>query len=146
MRINDRVFGLLMLLLAMAYGWEATQFPIPFGGHESVGPETFPIMLAILLGISSVYMIVRPDPDEPWAPIPMLIELSVVALSIMAFAWAIEPLGFLLSAALVVSFLSWRMGSSIAKSLITGVTSAVIIFFLFDYVLELALPLGLLEF
>ena len=89
MRINDRVFGLLMLLLAMAYGWEATQFPIPFGGHESVGPETFPIMLAILLGISSVYMIVRPDPDEPWAPIPMLIELSVVALSIMAFAWAI---------------------------------------------------------
>ncbi|MCG7601525.1 tripartite tricarboxylate transporter TctB family protein, partial [Halomonas sp. McH1-25] len=31
-----------MLVLAVAYGWGATQFPEPFGGAESVGPETFP--------------------------------------------------------------------------------------------------------
>ncbi|WP_421853672.1 tripartite tricarboxylate transporter TctB family protein [Marinomonas sp.] len=146
MRINDRVFGMLMLILAVGYGWEATQFPIPFGGQESVGPETFPIMLAIILGISSIYMIVRPDQDEKWAPVAMLIELSVVVLSMLAFAWAIEPIGFMPAAALVVTFLSWRMGASIAKSLITGVTSSVVIFFLFNNVLELALPLGLLEF
>jgi putative tricarboxylic transport membrane protein len=146
MRINDRVFGMLMLILAVVYGWEATKFPIPFGGHESVGPETFPIILAIILGISSIYLIVRPDPDEKWSPTAMLIELGVVVLSMLAFAWAIEPIGFMLAAALVVSFLSWRMGASISKSLITGVTSSVIIFLLFNNVLELALPLGLLEF
>lgn len=146
MRINDRVFGMLMLILAVAYGWEATQFPVPFGGHESVGPETFPIMLAIILGISSIYLIVRPDPDEKWAPVAMLLELSIVVFSMLAFAWAIEPIGFMPAAALVVSFLSWRMGASIVKSLITGVASSVIVFFLFNYVLELALPLGLLEF
>lgn len=146
MRINDRVFGALMLILAVAYGWEATQFPVPFGGHESVGPETFPIMLAIILGISSIYLIIRPDPDEKWAPVAMLLELSIVVFSMLAFAWAIEPIGFMPAAALVVSFLSWRMGASIGKSVITGVVSAVIIFFLFNYVLELALPLGLLEF
>ncbi|MFQ3185650.1 tripartite tricarboxylate transporter TctB family protein [Marinomonas primoryensis] len=146
MRINDRVFGMLMLILAVVYGWEATKFPIPFGGHESVGPETFPIILAIILGISSIYLIVRPDPDEKWSPTAMLIELGVVVLSMLAFAWAIEPIGFMPAAALVVSFLSWRMGASISKSLITGVTSSVIIFLLFNNVLELALPLGLLEF
>jgi putative tricarboxylic transport membrane protein len=146
MRINDRVFGMLMLILAVVYGWEATKFPIPFGGHESVGPETFPIILAIILGISSIYLIVRPDPDEKWSPTAMLIELGVVVLSMLAFAWAIEPIGFMPAAALVVSFLSWRMGASVSKSLITGVTSSVIIFFLFNNVLELALPLGLLEF
>ena len=146
MRINDRVFGMLMLILAVVYGWEATKFPIPFGGHESVGPETFPIILAIILGISSIYLIVRPDPDEQWSPVAMLIELGVVVVSMLAFAWAIEPIGFMPAAALVVSFLSWRMGASISKSLITGVTSSVIIFFLFNNVLELALPLGLLEF
>ena len=146
MRINDRVFGMLMLILAVVYGWEATKFPIPFGGHESVGPETFPIILAIILGISSIYLIVRPDPDEKWSPVAMLIELGVVVVSMLAFAWAIEPIGFIPAAALVVSFLSWRMGASVSKSLITGVTSSVIIFFLFNNVLELALPLGLLEF
>lgn len=146
MRINDRVFGMLMLILAVAYGWKATQFPVPFGGHESVGPETFPIMLSIILGISSIYMIVRPDPDEKWTTVTMLIELSIVVLAMLAFAWAIEPIGFMPAATLVVSFLSWRMGASVAKSLVTGVTSSVIIFFLFNNVLELALPLGLLEF
>ncbi|GAB3477704.1 tripartite tricarboxylate transporter TctB family protein [Marinomonas epiphytica] len=146
MRVNDRVFGMLMLLLAVAYGYEATQFPIPFGGHETVGPNTFPIILSIVLGVSSVYMIVRPDPDTPWAPVSMLIELAVVSLSIMVFAWAIEPLGFLISATLVVSFLCWRMGVTVTKSLITGVASSVFIFFLFNTVLELSLPLGLLEF
>ncbi|MBD5771650.1 tripartite tricarboxylate transporter TctB family protein [Marinomonas colpomeniae] len=146
MRINDRVFGMLMLIIAVAYGYEATQFPIPFGGQESVGPETFPIMLSLLLGVSSIYMILRPDPDEKWAPSAMLIELGIVVLSLLAFAWAIEPVGFMPAAALVVSFLSWRMGASITKSLITGVSSSVVIFFLFNNVLELALPLGLLEF
>jgi len=146
MRINDRVFGMLMLIIAVAYGYEATQFPIPFGGQESVGPETFPIMLSLLLGVSSIYMILRPDPDEKWAPSAMLIELGIVVLSLLAFAWAIEPVGFMPAAALVVSFLSWRMGASITKSLITGVSSSVVIFCLFNNVLELALPLGLLEF
>jgi len=146
MRINDRVFGMLMLIIAVAYGYEATQFPIPFGGQESVGPETFPIMLSLLLGISSIYMILRPDPDEKWAPSAMLIELGIVVLSLLAFAWAIEPVGFMPAAALVVSFLSWRMGASVTKSLITGVSSSVVVFLLFNNVLELALPLGLLEF
>ncbi|WP_133010576.1 tripartite tricarboxylate transporter TctB family protein [Marinomonas flavescens] len=145
MRINDRVFGLLMLILAVAYGWGAMQFPIPFGGQESVGPETFPIILSVVMSISAIYMMVKPDPDEKWSPVPMLIELIVVALSILLFAWAIEPIGFIPAATFVVSFLSWRMGANFVKSLITGVVSSVIIFFLFNNVLELALPLGLLE-
>ncbi|WP_394180214.1 tripartite tricarboxylate transporter TctB family protein [Marinomonas posidonica] len=146
MRVNDRVFGMLMLILAVAYGWEATQFPVPFGGHESVGPETFPIMLSIILGISSIYMMVKPDPDEKWAPAAMLVELTIVVLAMLVFAWAIEPIGFMPAAALVVTFLCWRMGASVSKSVITGVISSVAIFFLFNHVLELALPLGLLEF
>jgi len=145
MRINDRVFGTLMLILAVAYGWEATQLPIPFGGHESVGPETFPIMLSIILAISSIYLIVKPDPDEKWAPVPMLLQLLSVAAALLIFAWAIEPVGFIPSAALMVSFISWRMGATVKHSVITGVVSSVAIFFLFNYVLELALPLGILE-
>lgn len=35
---NDRICGVLLLVLAVAYSWGATQFPEPFGGAESVGP------------------------------------------------------------------------------------------------------------
>ncbi|MFI8620947.1 MAG: tripartite tricarboxylate transporter TctB family protein [Marinomonas sp.] len=145
MRINDRVFGIFMLVLAVAYGWQATQFPIPFGGSESVGPETFPIVLAIFLSISAIYLMVKPDPDEKWAPGAMLLQLASVAVALLAFAWAIDEVGFIPSAILMVSFISWRMGASLKNSLMTGVISSVVIFLLFNYVLELALPLGILE-
>lgn len=145
MRLNDRVFGMFMLILAVAYGWEATQFPEPFGGSESVGPETFPIILSFLLGISAIYMMLRPDPDEAWPVMPMMLELIGIVLAILAFAWAIEPLGFIPAAVAIVTYLAWRMGAEIKKSLIIGVTSSVAIFLIFNNVLELALPLGLLE-
>ena len=146
MRINDRVFGILMLILAIAYGWEATQFPEPFGGSESVGPETFPLILSFLLGISAIYMIIRPDEDEAWPVKSMLLELSVIAIAIIVFAWAIEPIGFIPSAFGIVSYLCWRMGAKPLNSAIMGLISSVVIFVLFNTVLELALPLGLLEF
>ncbi|MFT2109958.1 tripartite tricarboxylate transporter TctB family protein [Marinomonas sp. 2405UD68-3] len=146
MRLNDRVFGMLMLILAFGYGWEATQFPEPFGGGESVGPETFPIILSFLLGISAIYLIIKPDIDEAWPAPRMLLELSVIALAILAFAWAIEPLGFIPAAVLMVSYLCWRMGAKPKQSIATGVITSVVMFVVFNNVLELALPLGLLEF
>ncbi|MDO7642628.1 MAG: tripartite tricarboxylate transporter TctB family protein, partial [Reinekea forsetii] len=45
--IGDRLLGLSLLILALAYGWGAQQWPEPFGGSETVGPETFPTLLAI---------------------------------------------------------------------------------------------------
>lgn len=146
MGINDRVFGALMLVLAIVYGWEAAQFPEPFGGAESVGPETFPIILACLLGLSSVYLILRPDTDEAWPHWKMLFELFVVAAVILFFAWAIEVVGFILAAIVLVSYICWRMGAKPMSSLITATISSVVIFLLFNHLLELALPLGLLEF
>ena len=145
MRLNDRVFGMFMLILAVVYGLEASKFPEPFGGSESVGPETFPIILSFFLGASAIYMMLKPDPDEAWPVTPMLLELTGIVVAILAFAWAIEPLGFIPAATAIVSYLAWRMGANVKMSLILGVASSVVIFLIFNNVLELALPLGLLE-
>lgn len=143
MRMNDRVFGVLLLILAVTYGYEATQFPVPFGGQETVGPETFPILLSILLGIGALYMIIKPDENAKWPAVSMLIELAVVCLVLMAFAFALEYAGFILAATPAVAFLCWRMGATPFKSLLTGVITSVVIYVLFTRVLELALPSGI---
>lgn len=144
MRINDRVFGVLLLILAVAYGYGASQFPVPFGGQEAVGPETFPIMLSIILGIGAVYMVIKPDEDVKWPAVSMLVELAIVSVVLALFAFALEYLGFVLSATPAVAFLCWRMGATPVKSLLTGVITAVVIYVLFTRVLELALPSGIL--
>ncbi|MAA64340.1 MAG: tricarboxylic transporter [Alteromonadaceae bacterium] len=143
---GDRILGIGLLVLAVAYGWVAQGWPEPFGGAETVGPETFPTLLAVVLGLSSVYLILKPDPDTKW---PMgrtgaEILLSIVILALYAFL--LEPLGFVISTTLAVSALCWRMGARPVSAFLTGLISAVVVFVLFNYALELSLPAGLLEF
>lgn len=144
-KFNDRVFGLVMLVIAVAYYYGATQFPVPFGGSEAVGPETFPKLLAAILAICSLYMIVKPDPDNHWPVARTFLELGIAVVVLIAYALLLEPLGFILSTTLAVGTLCWRMGARPVKAYLTGLISGVVVFVLFTYGLELPLPLGLLE-
>ncbi|MCO7246084.1 tripartite tricarboxylate transporter TctB family protein [Halomonas sp. Mc5H-6] len=146
MVFNDRIFGILMIVLAVAYGWGATQFPEPFGGSEAVGPDTFPLLLAVVLGLSSLYMVVRPDPDNAWPWSRTGIELIVAVVVLILYAMLLQPLGFIISTALAVGTLCWRMGSRPLKAYITGAVSGVVVYLVFSYALDLALPLGILSF
>lgn len=143
---NDRVFGVLMIVLAVAYGWAATQFPEPFGGTEVVGPETFPQLLAVVLTLSSLYMVVRPDPDNAWPWSRTGVELVVAVIVLALYAGLLEPLGFIVSTTLAVGTLCWRMGARPLKAFVTGALSGVVVFIIFNFLLDLQLPLGLLSF
>ena len=55
--LGDRLLGLGLMVLAVAYGWVAQQWPEPFGGAETVGPETFPTILAVVLVAGSIYLL-----------------------------------------------------------------------------------------
>ncbi|TDR50981.1 putative tricarboxylic transport membrane protein [Halomonas ventosae] len=146
MTYNDRTFGILMIVLAVAYGWGATQLPAPFGGSEAVGPETFPLLLSVVLGLSSLYMIVRPDPDNAWPWSRTGIELVVAVVVLILYAMLLQPLGFILSTTLAVGTLCWRMGSAPVRAYLTGAASGVVVFLVFNFALDLALPLGVLSF
>lgn len=143
---GDRILGTLLFLLAVVYGWEAAHFPEPFGTAEAVGPETFPLLLSVLLGIGSLYLLIRPDPDAPWPGPAMLAELGFVLVVLALFALLLQPAGFVPATTLMVSMLCWRMGARPLASLGTGVGSAVAVFVLFNFGLELHLPAGILEF
>jgi putative tricarboxylic transport membrane protein len=143
--IGDRILGVVLLLLAVVYGWEAAMFPEPFGGTEAVGPETFPLMLAVILGLSSIYLLVRPDEDEPWPHLKMLAELGFVLLVLVVFTLMLQPVGFIPATTFMVGLLCWRMGAKPIPSFVTGIGSAVVVYVLFNFLLELHLPAGLLK-
>ncbi|EPC00381.1 tricarboxylic transport membrane protein [Litchfieldella anticariensis FP35 = DSM 16096] len=146
MILNDRISGILMLVLAVAYGWGATQFPEPFGGSEAVGPETFPLLLAVVLGLSSLYLIVRPDPDNAWPWSRTGLELIIALVVLVLYAMLLQPLGFIISTLLAVGTLCWRMGARPVKAYVTGGVAGGVVFLLFNFALDLSLPLGLLSF
>ncbi|MDO7644931.1 MAG: tripartite tricarboxylate transporter TctB family protein [Reinekea forsetii] len=144
--IGDRLLGLSLLILALAYGWGAQQWPEPFGGSETVGPETFPTLLAIILALASLNMMFKPDPDADWPPRKTLIELAMAILALFIYALLIEPVGFILTTLACVAFLAWRMGAALKPALMIATVGAVVVYLLFNNLLDLPLPLGLLEF
>ena len=143
--LNDRIFGLLMLVLAVAYGWGATQFPEPFGGAETVGPDTFPKVIAVVLALSSLYLIVKPDPDNAWPKGRIIQELVIAVVVLIGYTLLLEPLGFILSTLLAVGTLCWRMGAVPVRAYATGGIAGIVVYLLFSYALDLSLPLGVLD-
>lgn len=143
--LGDRFLGLCLLVLAVAYGWVAQQWPEPFGGAETVGPETFPTILAVVLAAGSIYLMVKPDPDAQWPLGRTALELVVSLVVLVVYAMLLEPLGFVISTTLAVGTLSWRMGAPLRRAFVTGLASAVVVFVLFNYGLSLNLPAGPLE-
>ena len=142
---GDRILGLGLLVLAVAYGWAAQQWPEPFGGAESVGPETFPTILSVVLVAGSLYLMIKPDPDAQWPIGKSALELLVSVVVLIVYALLLEPLGFIIATTLAVGTLSWRMGAAPKRAFLTGLISAVVVFVLFNYGLSLSLPLGVLE-
>lgn len=140
----DRILGLVLLTLAVAYGWGAFNFPIAFAGPESVGPATFPKILAFIVGACSLYMLVKPDSLEEGEGFEYkaLPELLLVLAVLVLYVFLMEPLGFVLSTAIMVAVLCWRMGVKPLYAGVTGIVSSTLVFLLFHFGLALPLPIG----
>ncbi|MEX1058459.1 MAG: tripartite tricarboxylate transporter TctB family protein [Natronospirillum sp.] len=143
---GDRILGLCLFVLAGVYGWVAQTWPPPFGGHEAVGPSTFPTILAVILALSSLYLILKPDPDVQWPLGKTAAELVFAVVILVVYALLLEPLGFIIATTAAVGTLCWRMGAYYRKAFLTGFISAVLVYVLFNNILELSLPAGLLSF
>ena len=142
--MSDRLTGLLLLLLALAYGVTAGGYEAMIG--DPLGPAVFPIVLAIPLGLFAIYLIARPDREPAWPRGPALRKQVLALVAFVAYAYLLEPLGFVVSTFLAVVVLGWLLGARLPEAGAAGVGIAVVLFVLFDTLLGLPLPPGVLEF
>ncbi|MEQ8968695.1 MAG: tripartite tricarboxylate transporter TctB family protein [Azospirillaceae bacterium] len=139
--MSDRVLGGVGLALAIFYAWAATIIPEPFSS-DAVGPAGFPYIIAILLAVSSVYFILKPDPEPRWPTLNRLAEIGFALLVMFAYAWVLPVAGFILSTTVVTAYLAWRLGSHPLEAVITGVATAIGLYVVFGLVFGLSLAEG----
>lgn len=143
--MSDRVLGGVGLALAAFYAWAATIIPEPFSS-DAVGPAGFPYILAIVLALSSVYFIVKPDPEPRWPALNQLAEIAFALLAMFAYAWVLPVLGFVIATVLITAYLAWRLGSPPVEAALTGVATSLGLYVIFALIFGLSLAEGPLGF
>ena len=140
-RRSDRIAGGLLLLLSVGYGLKATRLQADFLA-DPLGPRAFPLLLAVSLGVFSLYLIVRPDPDPAWPPAHVLGGQLGMLLSFVVYSYALAPLGFLLATTLEMAWLSRLFGAGWRTGLLGGLGLAAALYVIFVFGLGIPLPLG----
>jgi putative tricarboxylic transport membrane protein len=140
--VSDRLTGLVLLALAVAYGVAASGYQAMIG--DPLGPAVFPMALAIALGLLSLYLLVRPGPEPAWPRGRALLKQVLTLVAFVAYAYLLEPLGFLVSTFLAVTVLGCLLGARLLPAGAAAVAIAVVLFVLFDSLLGLPLPAGVL--
>jgi putative tricarboxylic transport membrane protein len=139
--MSDRVFGFIGLLLAAFYAWQATVIELSFIS-DPVGPKAFPFVIAIILALSSLVFILKPDPAPDWPAAGRIFEIAISVAVMVAYAQALPLVGFVLSTAVAASFLSWRLGAAPLRAVPAGIAIAVGIYVIFHLILGLSLARG----
>jgi putative tricarboxylic transport membrane protein len=140
--VSDRLTGLVLLALAVVYGVTAGGYQAMIG--DPLGPAVFPVALAVALGGLSLYLIVRPDAEPDWPRGRALLKQVLTLVAFVAYAYLLEPLGFLVSTFLAVVVLGSLLGARLWQAGAAGVAIAVVLFVTFDTLLGLPLPAGVL--
>ena len=138
---SDRVFGLVVAVLALAYIASARQIPVSFLS-DPVGPRMFPIAIGSVAALASMFLVFRPDPDPDWPVLRTFGALAIAAFVLVLYAYALKPFGFLLPTAIASALLSYQIAPRPRYAAIAGVCLSAGLFIVFKF----ALGLGLVPF
>jgi putative tricarboxylic transport membrane protein len=153
MKLNDAIFGLLLMVLGATVLVAIQGYPkIP---GQPVGPALFPGLIAAGLCIGGVLLVARGWRDragqpwlvwDDWVRSPRhAVALVVLLGSILFYIVASETLGFLITATLILVALFLVLRVAPVKAVTIAVIATLLIHLAFYKLLRVPLPWGVLK-
>ncbi|MEO5794094.1 MAG: tripartite tricarboxylate transporter TctB family protein [Rhodoferax sp.] len=143
--MSDRLLGAICVVAGAGMAWAAQGYAAAIS-YEPVGPRAFPMLLAGLLAAAGAWLVVRPSAQtfgmERAHYKPFLMSVAAVFI----YAGLFETLGFTLATSLMALPVGMAFGGSWKQSLAGGIGIGLVLFLLFDKLLDVVLPTGLLSF
>lgn len=141
--LSDRLLGVLALLFSTFLAWYGIGLEAAFS-YEPVGPRAFPLLLSALIGLCGLVLTWKGgnkvEPNLPGVNGRILMMVGLLAFYAAGFVW----FGFMLSTAIMTTMIGRLFGGSWMKSAAGGMIMAVLFYLLFDRLLDVVLPVGLL--
>ncbi len=143
--MTDRLFGLAALLLAGLMTWGASVIEESFI-QDPLGPKAFPWVIAVVLAITGLFMIIKPDDDPEWPTRQKFLRIIWSVVAMVLYAELLPIVGFVVTTAAVAAFLAWQLGATLLQAAVGGVVISGGIYVVFHLVLGLSLARGPLGF
>ncbi len=138
---SDRIFGLVVILGALAYIVSAYQLQTSFLS-DPMGSKAFPMILGGVAVLCGIVMLIKPDEETDWPRPMVLLKLAMAVVVMIGYAYALKPLGFLIPTALAAGILSYQITPRPTFAVLAGLGLSGGLFLIFKY----ALGLGLVAF
>lgn len=116
---GDRIFGLVMIVVALGYILSATTIRSSFMS-DPVGPRIFPYIIASATLLCAGVMVLRPDPEVEWPRGPALMNLGLALVVLIGYAFAIRPLGFVIPTVIASGIISYQIAPQIRTAILSG--------------------------
>ncbi len=147
--ILQRIFALVLLAACIALAVMALPYQAAFS-YEPVGPRAYPLLMLGLMGLALLYLAFRPTPivrgdDEPELDRETLNKIGICVALLLVFAATFETLGFIVSSILIGVPMARLYGGRWLHSVIIVGGMSILLYVLFDRVMDVPLPLGLLD-
>ncbi len=143
--MSDRILGAVCVVAAAGMAWAAQGYAAAIS-YEPVGPRAFPLLLSGLMAAAGLWLVFKPTLRGFALEGINLKMLALSAVAIVAYALLFEKLGFPIATALMAVPVGMAFGGDWKKSLIGGAGLGLGLFILFDKLLDVVLPTGLLSF
>lgn len=151
MKINDAVFGGLLMALALAILVNVQGFPSIPG--QKIGPAAFPALLAVILAVCSVLLIIRGmRSGARWAEAGLwtrsprhALRFAAIVGALLFYLAAADGLGFIPTAILMMIALLRVFGVAWPATLGTALVGTLAIHAIFYKLLKVPLPWGVLQ-
>ena len=157
MKLNDAIFGLLLLILGGSVLGVVQKFPkIP---GQQVGPALFPGLIAFGICVGGLILLVRGwrlrsrnGADAPWFTAEdwvrsprHLLGFVVLVGSVVFYMLASQTLGFLICSSLILTALFCVLQVPVGRAVLIAVIASLAIHFAFYKLLRVPLPWGVLK-
>lgn len=136
--MSDRLFGLIVLIGSVAYFMAAANIPTSFL-VDPVGPKLFPRLISGVAGLCALLIIIKPDAEPEWPGAGTWLRLAVALAVLIAYAYTLKPLGFLIPTAVAAGVLSYQIQSRLIAAILTGIGLSGGLFLIFKFALGLSL-------
>lgn len=142
--MSDRIFSIIWLGVCALIIFQMWNLHIPFA-YEPVGPKAFPLLLAGLMTVCCVALIINPAHNIHWPEPPLLGKGAILIGVLLGYSSLFEILGFPVATLLMVPIVCRIFGGRWITGLIAGLVVGVFGYLFFDRLLEVSLPLGLMQ-